>query len=79
MRQRSNVRHRRNQGQHKAKQRGDHDRYGRTQLARVKTERDHATHALQEAQARLRQRASQRQGLVALPQVDLVVLARPLL
>src|SRR5256885_4835789 len=72
MSQLSKVKHSRNQWKHKAKQRGDRDRYQRKQIARITAERDRATQALKEAQAHLRQLESQRQGLVALPKVDVV-------
>jgi len=75
MSQLSKVKHRRNQWQHKAKQRGDHNRYQRKQLARLTAERDRATTALKAAQARLRQLERQPQELVALPKVDVVFLA----
>src|SRR2546430_4086681 len=75
MSQLSKVKHSRNQWKHKAKQRGDRDRYQRKQIARITAERDRTTQALKEAQARLRQLESQPPGLVALPKVDVVVLA----
>src|SRR6266567_2377130 len=75
MSQLSKVTHSRNQWKHKATQRGDRDRYQRKQIARITAERNRATKALREAQARLRQLENQRQELVALPQVDLVFLA----
>jgi hypothetical protein len=75
MSQLSKVKHSRNQWQHKAKQRGDHNRYQRKQLARITAERDRATTALKAAQARLRQLERQPQELVALPKVDVVFLA----
>src|SRR6266446_288691 len=75
MSQLSKAKHSRNQWKHKAKQRGDRDRYQRKQIARITAERDRATKALKEAQARLRQLESQRQELVALPKVDVVFLA----
>ena len=75
MRQRSKVTYSRNQWKHKATQRGDRDRYQRKQIARISAERDRVTTALKEAQARLRQLESQPPGLVALPKVDVVVLA----
>jgi len=75
MSQLSKVQHSRNQWKHKAKQRGDRDRYQRKQIARITAERDRATKALKEAQARLRQLESPPQGLVALPKVDVVWLA----
>ncbi len=75
MSQLSKVKHSRDQWKHKATQRGDRDRYQRKQIARITAERNRATKALREAQARLRQLENQRQELVALPQVDLVFLA----
>jgi hypothetical protein len=75
MSQLSKVKHSRDQWKHKAKQRGDHNRYQRKQIARITVERNRATQALKAAQARLRQLESQPQGLVALPKVDLVLLA----
>jgi hypothetical protein len=75
MSQLSKVKHSRNQWQHKAKQRGDYNRYQRKQIARITAERDRATTALKAAQARLRQLERQPQELVALPKVDVVFLA----
>src|SRR5712692_3503828 len=71
----SKVRHSRNQWKHKAIQRANDDRYRRKQLARVTKERDRATHALNEAQARLRQFEAQSPGLAVQNKVDLVFLA----
>jgi hypothetical protein len=68
----SKVRHSRNQWKHKARQRANHDRYRRKQLARVTPERDRATHALHEAQARLRQIEAQSHGLAVHNKADLV-------
>jgi hypothetical protein len=75
MSQLSKVKHSRDQWKHKAKQRGDRDRYQRTQIARITAERHRATQALKAAQARLRQFESPPQGLVTLPKVDVVLLA----
>ena len=75
MSQLSKVKYSRTQWKHKATQRGERDRYQRKQIARITAERDRATHALKEAQARLRQCENQPQGLVALPKVDVVFLA----
>ena len=75
MSQLSKVKHSRDQWKHKAKQRGDRDRYQRTQIARITAERNRATQALKAAQARLRQFESPPQGLVTLPKVDVVLLA----
>jgi len=75
MSQLSKVRQSRNQWKHKATQRAAQDRYLRKQLSRVKTERDRATTALKEAQARLRQLEPQSRGLAVQHKVDLVFLA----
>jgi hypothetical protein len=75
MSQLSKVTYSRNQWKHKAKQRGDRDRYQRKQIARISAERDRVTTAFKEAQARLRQLEAHIQGRVALPKVDLVWLA----
>jgi hypothetical protein len=75
MSQLSKVRHSRAQWKHKATQRAEQDRYRRKQLARVKTERDHAIQAHKEAQARLRHLEAQSQGLALHHKVDLVFLA----
>ncbi len=78
MSQLSKVKHSRDQWKHKAKQRGDRERYQRQQIARITAERNRATTALKAAQARLRQLESPPQELVALPKVDVVFLALPL-
>lgn len=71
----SKVRHSRNQWKHKATQRANQDRYRRKQLARITNERNRATQALKEAQARLRQLEAHRHGLAVENKVDLVFLA----
>ncbi len=82
MSQLSKVTHSRNQWKHKAKQRGDRDRYQRKQHARISAERDRVTTALNAAQARLqqleaplRQLEAQLHRPVPRPKVDLVLLA----
>jgi hypothetical protein len=75
MSQLSKVTHSRHQWKHKAKQRGDHNRYQRKQIARLTAERNRATTALKAAQARLRHFESPPQGRVAQPKVDVVLLA----
>src|SRR5713101_6705098 len=75
MSQLAKVKHRRNQWKRKAKERGDEDRDLRKQLTRVKSERDQAKQALKDAQARLRQLASQTQAVAVLPKVDVVWLS----
>jgi len=72
MRPVSQVRHRRNPWQHKAIQRAQHDRYRRQPRARGTQERDRATQARNEAQAGLRQLATQRHGLAVQNTVALV-------
>jgi hypothetical protein len=72
MSQLSKVKHSRAQWKHKAKQRGDRERYQHKQIARLTAERNRATQALTAARARLRQLESQPQGRVALPKVDAV-------
>jgi len=79
MSQWSTVRHSRKQWKHKATQRADQHRYQRKQLARVTPERDRATTARKQAQARLRQLEAQSQGLAVQRKVDLVFLALQLL
>src|SRR2546428_13278068 len=75
MSQLSKVKHSRHQWQHKATQRGDHNRYQRKQIARLTAARNRATTALKAAQARLRHFESPPQGRVAQPKVDVVLLA----
>ncbi len=72
MSQFSKVQHSRQQWKHKAKQRGDHNRSQRKQIARLTTERNQATRALKETRAQLRQLESQSRQLVVRPKVDLV-------
>jgi hypothetical protein len=66
------VKHSRNQWKAKAKQRSDHNRYLRQQLARVKAERNQAQQGLKATQSRLRQLESQAQAVAARPKVDVV-------
>jgi len=82
MSQLSKVKYSRNQWKHKATQRGDRDRYRRTQIARISAERDRSTKALQASQARLRQlEAPLRQleaplqGQVTPPKVEVVLVS----
>jgi hypothetical protein len=72
MRQLCTVKHSRNQWQAKARQRSDHNRSLRKQLARVKAERDQAKQGLKATQSRLRQLASHAQAVATRPQVDVV-------
>jgi len=75
MSQFSKMKHRREQWKHKAKQRGERERYQRKQNTRLKAEHDRITKALKETQARLRQLEAQLHGLATLPKVDVVSLA----
>ena len=82
MSQLSKVKHSRNPWKHKAKQRGDRDRYQRKQHARISTERDRVTKALKAAQARLqqleaqlRQLEAQLQRQVSPPKVEVVLVS----
>jgi hypothetical protein len=72
MSQLSKVTHSRQQWKHKAKQRGDHNRYQRKQIARLSAERNQATRALKETRAQLRQLQDQSRQLGVRPKVDLV-------
>ena len=75
MSQLSTVTHSREQWKHQATQRGERDRYQRTQIARISAERDRVTRALKAAQARVPQLERPSQELVARPKVDVVCLA----
>jgi hypothetical protein len=75
MSQFSKRHHSRDQWKHKAKQRGERERYQRKQNARLRAERDQATKALKETQVRLRQLEAQRHGLATVPKVDVVYVA----
>jgi len=66
------VKHSRHQWKAKAKQRSDHNRYLRKQLARVKAERDQAKQGLKATQSRLRQHESHAQAVAARAKVDVV-------
>jgi hypothetical protein len=65
----------RNQWKAKAKERSDHHRYLRQQLARIKAERDRAQQSLKETQLRLHQLESQAQRVGLRPKVDVVWLS----
>ena len=82
MRQLSKVKHSRNQWKHKAKQRGDRERYRRKQDARDTAERDRSTKALKASQARerqiedqLRQVEAQLQAQITQPRVEVVLVS----
>jgi septal ring factor EnvC (AmiA/AmiB activator) len=75
MSQLSKVKHSRNQWKAKAKQRSDHNRFLRKQLARLKAERAQAKQELKESQIRLRQLESQVPAVAVRPKVDVVGLA----
>lgn len=75
MSQLSKVKRSRDQWKAKAKARGDHNRYQRKQLARIRAERDQATQTLKRTQGRLDQLERQRSVLPAPPKADLVWMA----
>lgn len=75
MSQLSKVKHSRTQWKHKATQRGDHNRYQRKQIARLRAERNQARSALQQTWAQLHQLQSRSRQLVVRPKVDVVHLA----
>jgi hypothetical protein len=75
MSQQSKLSQSRQQWKRKAKERAEHNRYLRKELARIRHERDRSQHALKETQDRLRQYEAQAQGLVIHYKVDLVWLA----
>ncbi len=81
MSQLSKVTYSRNQWKHKAKQRGDRERYRRKQDARNSAEQDRSTKALKASQARerqlddqLRQLEAQRQEQTTQPKVEVVLI-----
>ena len=78
MSQLGKVKHSRNQWKAKAKQRSDHNRYLRKQLARVKAERDQAKQDLKATHNRLRQLENHAQAVAARAKVDVVWLCLPL-
>ena len=75
MSQQSKLRQSREQWKRKAKERAEHNRYLRKELARIRQERDRSQQAHQETQERLRQQEAQAPGLVVHHKVDLVWLA----
>jgi hypothetical protein len=75
MSQLSKLKHSRDQWKHKAKQRGERERYQRKQHARLTAECDRTTKALTETQDCLRQLEAQLHGLTTRPKVDVVYLA----
>ena len=75
MSQLSKMKRSRDQWKQKAKQRGDHNRYQRKQIARLRAERNHATKALQETQAQLRQLEAERHAVATRSKVEVVYLA----
>ena len=75
MSQLSKVKRSRDPWKAKAKERGDHNRYQRKQIARLRAERDHATGTLKQAQWRLHQLERHAHGPSAPTKVDLVWMA----
>jgi hypothetical protein len=72
MSQSSQLRQSREQWKRKAKERAEHNRSLRKELARIRQERDRSHQAHRETQERLRQQEAQAQGLVVPHKVDLV-------
>lgn len=75
MSQFSKMKHSRNEWKHKAKQRGDQERYHRKQIARITAERNRLSQALKETRARLQKLEAERHALATRPKVDVVYLA----
>ncbi len=75
MRQQSTRNQSREQWKRKAKERAEENRYLRTELARIRHERDRSQHAHQETQEHVRQSAAQVSGRGVSSKVDLVWLA----
>jgi len=69
------MRHSRDQGKEKSKQRGKGERYERREKARMKAERDRLAHALKASEARRHALEAPRNGLAIRPKVDVVSLA----
>ncbi len=75
MSQLSKVTYSRNQWKHKAKQRGQGERYERREKARIKAERDQTIQALRTSEARVRELEARLNGLATRPKVDVVHVA----
>lgn len=75
MSQLSKMHHSRDQWKHKAKQRGQGERYERREKARIKAERDQTIQALRASEARVRELEARLNGLATRPKVDVVHVA----
>lgn len=75
MSQLSKMQHSREQWKHKAKQRGQGERYERREKARIKAERDQTVQALRASEARVRELEARLNGLTTRPKVDVVHVA----
>src|SRR5437870_218668 len=75
MSQLSKMRHSREQWKHKAKRRGERERYQRKQYTRLETQYHQTANALKATQAQLCQLEAQLHGLLSVPKVEVVHLA----
>src|SRR6266487_4989146 len=75
MSQLSKMKHSREQWKHKAKRRGERERYQRKQYTRLEAQYHQTANALKATQAQLRQREAQLHGLLSVPKVEVVHLA----
>lgn len=75
MSQFSKMKHSRDQWKHKARQRGQGERYQRRENARLRAERDQVTQTLKATQVHLRALEARLHGLATRPKVDVVHLA----
>ena len=75
MSQLSTMQHSREQWKHKAKQRGQGERYARREKARIKAERDQTVQALRASAARVRALEARLNGLPPRPKVAVVHVA----
>ncbi len=75
MSQLSKMKHSREQWKHKAKRRGERERYQRKQYTRLEAQYHQTANALKATQAQLRQLEAQLHGLLSVPKVEVVHLA----
>src|SRR2546430_16645080 len=75
MSQFSKMKHSRDQWKHKAKRRGERERYQRKQYTRLEAQYHQTANALQATQAQLRQLEAQLHGLLGVPKVEVVHMA----
>src|SRR5438445_10989410 len=75
MSQLSKMKHSREQWKHKAKRRGERERYQRKQYTRLAAQYHQTANARKATQAQLRQLEAQLHGLLSVPKVEVVHLA----